>query len=122
MHAFERDARGGIVGSGKGVLQSRAARGYAEDAASCCEQLTILDGGAGVEDLHIFEAAGFFDPTNGETGAIGAGVAAGCQGDTYSVTGMPQGIDFHGEGFRESQDRKSTRLNSSHLVISYAVF
>src|SRR5256885_13180648 len=29
------------------------------------------------------------------------------------------------EGFagkRESQDRKSTRLNSSHLVISYAVF
>src|SRR5256885_10140702 len=26
---------------------------------------------------------------------------------------------FRGEGFR---DRKSTRLNSSHLVISYAVF
>src|SRR5256885_8317239 len=31
----------------------------------------------------------------------------------------------HGEGIedtREPQDRKSTRLNSSHLVISYAVF
>src|SRR5688500_19469989 len=27
-----------------------------------------------------------------------------------------------GVGRNESQDRKSTRLNSSHLVISYAVF
>src|SRR5256885_4804800 len=28
-------------------------------------------------------------------------------------------VDF---GFRRPRDRKSTRLNSSHLVISYAVF
>src|SRR5256885_10961662 len=28
----------------------------------------------------------------------------------------------HGETGRETRDRKSTRLNSSHLVISYAVF
>src|SRR5256885_6571848 len=28
----------------------------------------------------------------------------------------------HGELERMTQDRKSTRLNSSHLVISYAVF
>src|SRR5256885_17098917 len=29
----------------------------------------------------------------------------------------------HGKGIgRQQQDRKSTRLNSSHLVISYAVF
>src|SRR5947207_8198828 len=27
-----------------------------------------------------------------------------------------------GPGFRSHQDRKSTRLNSSHTVISYAVF
>src|SRR5256885_3533887 len=27
-----------------------------------------------------------------------------------------------GEAFAEAADRKSTRLNSSHLVISYAVF
>src|SRR5688500_19392773 len=27
-----------------------------------------------------------------------------------------------GQGFRGIRDRKSTRLNSSHLVISYAVF
>src|SRR5256885_7340989 len=31
---------------------------------------------------------------------------------------------YHGAtcGWREHEDRKSTRLNSSHLVISYAVF
>src|SRR2546426_8777539 len=28
----------------------------------------------------------------------------------------------HGQIFFEGRDRKSTRLNSSHLVISYAVF
>src|SRR3989454_7573738 len=28
----------------------------------------------------------------------------------------------HGAGEQETEDRKSTRLNSSHLVISYAVF
>ena len=43
MHAFERDARGGIIGSGKGILQSWDVRGYTEDAAPCCDQLTILD-------------------------------------------------------------------------------
>src|SRR2546426_9595354 len=32
------------------------------------------------------------------------------------------GAPAHGRGFRGAQDRKSTRLNSSHLVISYAVF
>src|SRR5256885_8291245 len=36
-------------------------------------------------------------------------------------------LDVHydiqcGESFYNEQDRKSTRLNSSHLVISYAVF
>src|SRR5690349_23970121 len=28
----------------------------------------------------------------------------------------------HGRSFREERDRKSTRLNSSHVEISYAVF
>src|SRR2546426_6484715 len=42
--------------------------------------------------------------------------------------GRPGGLsELHGggdrpEGVRQDQDRKSTRLNSSHLVISYAVF
>src|SRR5688500_19295787 len=41
---------------------------------------------------------------------------------------QPDGRPFHGNehrlrrGQNRHQDRKSTRLNSSHLVISYAVF
>src|SRR2546426_8578422 len=31
-------------------------------------------------------------------------------------------VDHHEEHHADHQDRKSTRLNSSHLVISYAVF
>src|SRR5256885_2942858 len=34
----------------------------------------------------------------------------------------PQTAPFGGLYFRSMEDRKSTRLNSSHLVISYAVF
>src|SRR5215467_1783264 len=35
----------------------------------------------------------------------------------------PRSFDFDGKTFRKpGGDRKSTRLNSSHLVISYAVF
>src|SRR5256885_10753464 len=36
--------------------------------------------------------------------------------------GIPRDHGFHGEPGKRLQDRKSTRLNSSHLVISYAVF
>ena len=32
------------------------------------------------------------------------------------------GQDYHDLGEMYSEDRKSTRLNSSHVVISYAVF
>src|SRR5439155_21012642 len=32
------------------------------------------------------------------------------------------GSDLHAETFSVSKDRKSTRLNSSHVAISYAVF
>src|SRR5205085_6402262 len=34
----------------------------------------------------------------------------------------PRRIDFHFDRGRETTDRKSTRLNSSHSQISYAVF
>src|SRR5688500_5657649 len=62
-------------------------------------------------------------------------------GVTYNVYGDPQGVDrpwtldmlplliapaersrIEGALLQRSRDRKSTRLNSSHLVISYAVF
>src|SRR5256885_13159761 len=36
--------------------------------------------------------------------------------------GRGGGLLRYGDGARHRRDRKSTRLNSSHLVISYAVF
>src|SRR5256885_12954722 len=46
--------------------------------------------------------------------AIGSTVGRGCRGRSSS--------SLRGSGANPSADRKSTRLNSSHLVISYAVF
>src|SRR2546426_3958303 len=51
-----------------------------------------------------------------------------CGSDGYGAGPGPRGVDASagppGAGRRDHQrqDRKSTRLNSSHLVISYAVF
>src|SRR5260221_9639796 len=56
-----------------------------------------------------------------------------CQKDAFlcAARGVSVGIAFQkkfgvglfgGEGFIMERDRKSTRLNSSHTVISYAVF
>ena len=53
-----------------------------------------------------------------------------------AATGLPEGVNLHlalankkykdnripPRGFTNAADRKSTRLNSSHTVISYAVF
>src|ERR1022692_5110764 len=41
--------------------------------------------------------------------------------ETYQATNH-RDLAFHGEKIGDHPDRKSTRLNSSHLVISYAVF
>src|SRR2546426_9022566 len=38
---------------------------------------------------------------------------------SYAINGQPYALNQLDQAFR---DRKSTRLNSSHLVISYAVF
>src|SRR5256885_12953298 len=52
-----------------------------------------------------------------QRGDLGAGLGAAEQpGDSLA------GVDLADEGPFSLADRKSTRLNSSHLVISYAVF
>src|SRR3989454_2083198 len=58
---------------------------------------------------------------------IGAGTwTAGANRRQSGVPDAPDGVsdDRHSghEPHRSARDRKSTRLNSSHLVISYAVF
>src|SRR5256885_12092379 len=55
-------------------------------------------------------------------------VGGGCSGFQYHMafenqtTDADQVFEFDGLKVAVDQDRKSTRLNSSHLVISYAVF
>src|SRR5256885_18506 len=51
---------------------------------------------------------------------LGGGLKAGfwLEGEIFGDDGNASGFNFK----RRSTDRKSTRLNSSHLVISYAVF
>src|SRR5688500_19980714 len=44
---------------------------------------------------------------------------AGCRRDREAASGQ---CERSGAADRRNRDRKSTRLNSSHLVISYAVF
>src|SRR5690606_41887490 len=48
-----------------------------------------------------------------------------CRGPSSSKLGVRSAVPNHGKGalnFRKGKDRKSTRLNSSHVKISYAVF
>src|SRR5256885_3352331 len=53
----------------------------------------------------------FWTPSPGTTHAVGAPAAVGLSNSAERSTGKAR-----------QRDRKSTRLNSSHLVISYAVF
>src|SRR5258708_15399852 len=48
--------------------------------------------------------------------------ARGARHLVHVRAGAPNGIRPHADRFWRAQDRKSTRLNSSHQIISYAVF
>src|SRR2546426_5559323 len=50
------------------------------------------------------------------------GRSAGCAAASMARKSSDSGRISTGRMFLEDLDRKSTRLNSSHLVISYAVF
>src|SRR5437588_5275159 len=52
----------------------------------------------------------------------GAGAADGVGASGAEVGGSAKVVDCAGAGAGGASDRKSTRLNSSHTVISYAVF
>src|SRR5205807_5890296 len=58
--------------------------------------------------------------------SMGNGAQLGHASALHSGQTVPQGERWHGSPAQRTDvnylDRKSTRLNSSHLVISYAVF
>src|SRR5436305_11879678 len=80
--------------------------------------------GHGTEHVHHWSS---FQPSGGDAvHAHGSGVRAG--GDVEELLaahGKPMRVDDVGQAGSQpgrSEDRKSTRLNSSHVRISYAVF
>src|SRR5690606_41251990 len=52
-------------------------------------------------------------------GASAGHAAVQAAADVYALLGAAGNLGYHGD---VSEDRKSTRLNSSHVKISYAVF
>src|SRR5690625_5677176 len=50
------------------------------------------------------------------------GKAIGCGTETWRMDAEVRAGKLDAEVFQASRDRKSTRLNSSHVAISYAVF
>src|SRR5690625_3349803 len=58
----------------------------------------------------------------GSAGATGGGSGSGSGGALGSTLGEPGKPNPIASGNPSVQDRKSTRLNSSHVAISYAVF
>src|SRR5690606_40833295 len=67
---------------------------------------------AGGVDLQTFHTGEVDDDSAAGRGQAGEAVAAAFDGDLVAVLG--------GEGHDSGEDRKSTRLNSSHVKISYA--
>src|SRR5260221_1209092 len=61
-------------------------------------------------------------PDRYERHRVLCGNAAQFQGDERDVVFISRSSPWNCAAFPHSTDRKSTRLNSSHTVISYAVF
>src|SRR5688500_19871787 len=80
-------------------------------------------------DLHSFPTRRSSDLPKGIPGYVAEGQCDYCERDVEAATDAFEQWEGEGNSLsgpiriqHESGDRKSTRLNSSHLVISYAVF
>src|SRR5258708_25535552 len=89
----------------------------------------FLRGLAGIRVANAMQSSrGKQNPVKSRVAERGSGVCAleGVEkgdGDTGSLRSAARmRIDGAGRGAQTGQDRKSTRLNSSHQIISYAVF
>src|ERR1039457_113485 len=96
-------------------------------AQSCTLRITTLNFGNYSGTLQNGIAAGTVTCSGSWTIAFNAGTGSGATETVRKMTG-PGGATLNYQLFTNSSrtvnwgDRKSTRLNSSHLVISYAVF
>src|SRR5690625_5508508 len=113
------DAIAGDGDHGKGmVIGSRAARSAAQRA---------VDRGSGARTVLVQAGAAWSAEAGGTSGALwGAALTSvgsafqddRAVSDDQLLTGLVQAV----EAVERLGDRKSTRLNSSHVAISYAVF
>src|SRR5690242_21532595 len=69
----------------------------------------------------LFRSAFALDEASGESSA-GIGVLAVIDGEGEEIDALARFRVSHGRSENNVLDRKSTRLNSSHMSISYAVF
>src|SRR5690606_41499967 len=87
------------------------------------DALPIFDGGDGFSCLRAIRATGLR-----HIGATAAALPANCsRGGADQIDSREAVLDVigdtdHDAGLAVFRDRKSTRLNSSHVKISYAVF
>src|SRR5256885_691923 len=122
----------GLAAEDAGDADALAFLGCAVFAAQAVAQLgqqRVVRGGAEVVDIDLVSQALAARCTHGDE-ALPRGTRMGCHGGLGLdlVAGVDDGVGVLGQQAQpvvrvnEVVDRKSTRLNSSHLVISYAVF
>src|SRR5438874_9753940 len=107
-------------GSSEGKLKLRSMRSCAPEWRCIFMRIAAVGTLKSVAPMLIGNRAGALDPSGPQVGHS--------KKVTSTIAPVPSahptitGIMWLLEGAREPRDRKSTRLNSSHVEISYAVF
>src|SRR5690625_6795505 len=99
------------------LMEALAGLREAEQQRSEASQRYMALGQTDMKALHFLIVA-----HNTQTIATPGAIAAHLGISTASTTKLLDRLEAAGHIIRAPQDRKSTRLNSSHVAISYAVF
>src|SRR5258708_14573345 len=70
----------------------------------------------------LFRSDGKFEETPAKVTGNDQFTASPGANEWFETVKLNYGVDIQLHGFKPFVDRKSTRLNSSHQIISYAVF
>src|SRR5690625_6446551 len=112
--------------SAGGRHPGRAGRAKRVAAAARGSTQTAAPGSTQGLDLHLEATARALVSSAGSPSHAldRAGLAVVVVGDQHGARQRDRGVEGHvpAQGPGKVQDRKSTRLNSSHVAISYAVF
>src|SRR5437867_7704707 len=85
--------------------------------------VVIIGGGVhGLATAYYLAKRGVTNVAVLDKGYLGGGASGRNTAIIRSNYRTPEGVTFYDESVKLYEDRKSTRLNSSHRTISYAVF